>query len=171
MTAVAIANAEAAVLTEAKRYIGHQENPRGSNRSILIDAWLTECGVGLGSPWCAAWTWSIGRQALGAAWPVPRGALVQIVVDWAEPRGILHEQPRFGDLFVLFFPNPLNRYAHIGFVEAPTADGRSFTTIEGNTDPGGGREGYCVSKRLRLVTPRIRFVRWVEAMPSFQDLG
>jgi hypothetical protein len=169
MTVAAIANAEAAVLAEAARWVGHQEVPRGSNRSWAIDYWLRETRVDVGLAWCAAWAWNVGRQALGTAWPVPRAALVQAIVDWADARQLLHEQPRFGDLFVLFFPDPLHRYAHIGFVDAPDATGTKFTTLEGNTDPGGGREGYCVSRRTRTVGPRIRFVRWVAALPGGLD--
>jgi len=171
MTATAIANAEAAVLTEAARWLGHQEVPRGSNRSWAIDYWLREVRVDVGLAWCAAWAWNVGRQALGAAWPVPHAALVQSVFDWAQQRALVHELPRFGDLFVLFFPDPLNRYAHIGFVDAPDAGGSGFTTLEGNVDPGGGREGYCVSRRTRQTGPRIRFIRWVEALVPHPDLG
>lgn len=164
MTVAAIASAEAAVLTEAARWVGHQEHPRGSNRSWAIDYWLRECRVDVGLAWCAAWAWNVGRQALGVAWPLPRAALVQTLVEWADRKGLLHQQPRFGDLFVLYFPDPLNRYAHIGFVDAPAAAGEQFSTLEGNTDPGGGREGYCVSRRTRANGPRVRFIRWAEAL-------
>jgi hypothetical protein len=164
-----IANAEAVVLAEAERWMGHSEQPRGSNRSWAIDYWLKEMRVDVGLAWCAAWAWNVGRQALGTAWPVPRAALVQTIVDWANQRSLLRDEPRFGDLFVLYFPDPLNRYAHIGFVAEAT--GNQFTTLEGNTDPGGGREGYCVSRRTRAIGPRIRFIRWVDALPPAPDLG
>lgn len=153
------------VLTEARRYIGVAETPRGSNRGVMIDYANAECGAPLGSPWCAAWISLVGRQALGAAWPCPRTASVAAVATWAESGGLLMPMPQLGDLVVLWNA-ALNRYAHIGLVAETLLTRNQITCYEGNTNPGGSREGWGVSIRDRLVTPQVRFVRWTAALAS-----
>lgn len=160
-----IADPIGALLNEAGRYEGIREEPPGSNRAVLIDAWLRECRVGLALPWCMAWAWSMGRQALGHAWPAPRTALVQDLYDWAHGRGLVQPAAKAGDLLVLYYAS-LKRYAHVGIVTELTETG--VRTIEGNTtDPArpATREGWGVFRRVRPLSDRTRFIRWVDALP------
>lgn len=149
-----------AVINEAKRYVGLQEVPKLSNRGLQIDYWLIEAGVGIGNPWCAAFVSAIGRQALGIAWPVVNHAYVQTIVNWG--KNFLVNTPEKGDLFVLYFPS-LRRFAHIGFVSEVLPNGQ-FQTIEGNSNPEGGRDGYGVFENKRKVTENTKFIRWVNAI-------
>jgi hypothetical protein len=149
-----------AVIAEAKLYLGEEEKPKLSNRSPRIDYWLLETGVGFGLPWCSAYVSAVGRQALGRAWPVPRTASVQAMVDWAKTlvsAGVWQEKPESGDLFVLYFDS-LKRYAHVGLVI--TVSGEKFIAIEGNTNTDGSRDGYGVYIRERKMLPTTRFIRW-----------
>jgi CHAP domain len=173
-----------AVLAEAARYVGEQERPRGSNRSLRIDYWLAEVGLPPaeradpakgcvveqpGAAWCAAFVHQAGRQALGAAWPIPRTASVAAMVRWAEAAQVLLDLPHEGDLFVLW-NDGLKRYAHVGFVEsiARTAEaGPVLRTIEGNTNPGGSREGFGVFRRERRPSAAIRYLRWIAALEGW----
>jgi len=171
MTAAAD-RAVAAVLAEAKRYLHVREIPVGSNRSIEIDYWIKESGLDpRGSfPWCAAFFGQIGRQALGAAWPCPRVALVQAIVDWARksPPTWQPGSPAPGDGFVVWHAG-LGRYAHIGFVTdvLPQASGAvRIRTIEGNANPAGGREGYGVFALERATSDQISYVRWTVALAA-----
>lgn len=170
------------VLAEAARYVGEEEKPRGSNRSSRIDYWLLEANVDPGLAWCAAFVGQVGRQALGASWPVPRTASVHDpkrrwpnVVSWAEEHELLVAGPHVGDLFVLWNES-LGRYAHIGFVETTDAaavdPGRATAlhTIEGNTNSGGSREGYGVFRRVRPPGPGIMYVRWTAALDQPPNL-
>jgi len=157
-----------AVLAEATRFAGVQEQPPGSNRGVEVDYFVREAGLDPkgGFPWCACFVGQIGRQALGALWPCPRTASVAALAAWAKSAGtgVLVEEPARGDLFVLWFPS-LNRFAHVGFVTALTPGG--FTTIEGNAAPPGAtssREGFGVFQRPRHAGPGTRFIRWVKAM-------
>lgn len=149
-----------AVLSEAKQYIGVQEVPKLSNRGIQIDYWLTEAGVGVGNPWCAAFVSMMGRQGLGMAWPVVNHAYVQTIVNWGKK--YMFDTPEKGDLFVLYFPS-LRRYAHVGFVSEVLPSG-NFKTVEGNSNPEGGRDGFQVSNLERKVTKDTKFIRWVNAL-------
>ena len=181
------------VLAEAARYVGEEERPRGSNRSLRIDYWLAEVGVAPaekidaakgcvleqpGAAWCAAFVHQVGRQALGAAWPVPRTASVHdpkrrwaSVAGWAEDKGLLVPAPHVGDLFVVWNGQlDGGRYAHVGLVERlePSAPAAPATvhTIEGNTNAGGSREGFGVFRRERKPSTGIMYVRWTGALDA-----
>jgi len=149
------------VLAEARRYLGVTEVPVGSNRGVEIDYWIKEAGLDpkLGLPWCAAFVDQVGRQALGAtAWPVPRTASVAAIAAWGKKESRLLEVPLAGDLFLLWHQE-LGRFAHVGFVET-VPDPTRFATLEGNTNPGGSRDGYGVFRRERATGGKTRFVRW-----------
>jgi len=151
------------VLAEARRYLQVREQPRDSNRSIEIDYWLHEVGVPLALPWCAAFVWNMGRQALGThAWPVPRTASCQALHDWAESKGILKLSPEPGDLFLLWESTLTpQRFGHTGLVTDVATPGR-YASIEGNTNPGGSRDGYGVFARSRPIDETTRYVRWAQ---------
>lgn len=153
-----------AIIAEAKRYIGVVETPQNSNRGICIDYWVREAGldpVG-GYPWCAAFVGQIGRQVLGYRWPAPRTAGVMTLVAWAATKpNVLVQTPTPGDLFVLW-SGSLNRFAHVGIVTGLDLSG--WTTIEGNTNGGGSRDGYGVFARHRVSHPRDRFIHWEAAI-------
>lgn len=151
-----------AVLGEALRYLKVREQPTGSNRGVEIDYWMRECGLDpkLGLPWCAAFVSQVGRQALGALWPIPRTASVRSLAAWGAARpAVLHQNlPERGDIFLLW-SRELNRFAHTGLVVATALSGRS-ETIEGNTNVDGSRDGYGVFARSRTWSASDRFLSW-----------
>lgn len=120
-----------------------------------------------GSPWCAAFVNFCAEMAsaLKNEWSpleqVKREGYVQDYYDWAKNKGklIKAEDIGPGDLFVIWFPKK-ERYAHIGFVDVVDLEGMLFTTIEGNTNESGGREGFMVAARPRHITDMVRFIRW-----------
>ena len=157
-----------AVLEEARRYVKVVEVPRGSNRATEIDYWLKEVGCPpptagkAGLPWCAAFVWNVGRQALGTPhWPLPRYAGVQRLYEWGVAQGLVRETPTVGDIFLLWEAGLTPaRFGHTGFVVEVKADG-SCQCQEGNTNPGGSRDGYGVFERTRHFGVSDRFLRWV----------
>ncbi len=149
-----------ALIAEARRYLGVQEKPKLSNRGTQIDYWIAECGLDPAGayPWCAAFVGQVGRQALGHAWPLPRTASCASLASWAT-NGRLVETPQVGDLFLLWESGLTPaRYGHVGIVTEVGA--RDFGTIEGNTNPGGSRDGFGVFARRRPFGGRTTFVRW-----------
>lgn len=152
-----------ALIAEARRYLTVVEVPKNSNRGVCIDYWIRECGLDPAGafPWCAAYVGQMGRQAVGASWPVPRSASVAAIAAWAATKpGVLQASPAVGDLFLLWSPE-LKRFAHIGIVTKVTGDG--YETIEGNTNGGGSRDGFGVFARTRRLDARNKFVRWEAA--------
>lgn len=151
-----------ALIAEARRYLGVQEKPKNSNRGTQIDYWISESGLDPAGalPWCAAFVGQIGRQAEGHRWPVPRTASVASIAAWAAASNRIVSTPQAGDLFLLWSPE-LKRFAHIGVVIR--AAGNGYDTIEGNTNPGGGRDGFGVFARHRVINPADRYVRWEAA--------
>jgi hypothetical protein len=160
-----------ALIAEAYSYINERELD-GNNRSVRIDYWNLEAigswkdfpMGGRGAPWCAAFVSAMGRQALGYAWPVPLTGMVQTMVDWAKEKGVWYEKdPQRGDLFTIYYPDlSTPRYGHVGIVVTPKEG--SLTAVEGNTNPGGSREGYGVFERQRVPTDRYGYIRWVRAL-------
>ena len=169
---VKIADPIAAVLEEARRWVGTREVPPGSNRGVAIDffnfhtvpAWEPYPQGVRGAPWCAAFVSTVGRLALGLAWPVERTVSCQTMVQWARDKDVWYphpEEPAIGDLFVLYYER-LGRHGHVGFVTG--VDDESILTLEGNTGPAGSREGFGVFERERRLNEQTGFVRWVEAI-------
>ena len=163
MTAT-IADPVAALLAECARYASVVE--ASPNRGVEIDYWMREVGLDPAErlPWCMAFVSQAGRQALGAAWPLPRLAGVQLMVDHAKTAGLeLVETPAVGDLLVVYHAEKA-RYAHVGVVAEVDAQGR-FRSWEGNTNDNGSREGTRVLlQKPRRPGPRFRFVRWVDLL-------
>lgn len=153
-----------AVLAEAKRYLGVKEEPIGSNHGTCVSYWLKEAGVADGLPWCAAFVHSMGVQALGRTnWKLPTTASVAALAAWGATQGtVLKTLPKRGDVFLLWEPGLVPaRFGHTGFVTS--VNHSTISTIEGNTNDGGSREGFGVFARERPIQPSTRYLRWVEA--------
>lgn len=122
----------------------------GWNAGPQVERFLASVGLGKGYAWCAAFCYHCLKR--GGAKDLPKrwkAAGVRHWVVWAEKERRLWDEPRRGDLF--FWLNE-NGSGHIGFVRLVRwKDKRpSVLTIEGNTNPGGSREGDGVYRKTRL---------------------
>lgn len=153
-----------ALIAEARRYLNVVEEPKNSNRGVCIDYWIREAGLDPAGafPWCAAFVGQMGRQAVGASWPVPRTAGVAAIAAWAATKGLVSNVGAGGDLFLLW-SEQLKRFAHIGIVTDYNVTTGEYKTIEGNTNGGGSREGFGVFARVRRADGKTKFVRWEAA--------
>lgn len=154
-------------LAEALRRLGVREVAGQPNRSTAIDYWNTEAGAPLASPWCLSFVRQVCVEAIGRRRvPWPRTASVQALVTWAEGRGLVVDVAAAhpGDLVVWYYP-ALQRFGHVAVLESKTAT--TTTTIDGNSNAGGSREGFAVVRKTRPITPRVKAIRWPapEAMP------
>lgn len=131
----------------------------GPNAGQPIEEYQRVCGARKGDPWCACAVSWCGKSALEEDWPLIVTAGCQALYEDAKKKGFLVDTPRRGDVFVMWHAS-LGRYAHTGFVEA--AVGKSVVTLEGNTNPNGGREGYGWFRRKRVVDESLRFIRWAK---------
>lgn len=169
-----------AQLTEiARPYIGAREargNRMGSDRRMreIFEAdWHAPRGATDGYPWCASFVSMcvqklIRQEPLFAHVRPPRTPAVRgFRRNWAPrqncliftPQDPVH-RPYKGDVVVYTF-------SHIGIVDTVTATG--VTTIEGNTNEAGSREGTSVmSKRRRFGIIRC-FIRL--PIPESHDIA
>ena len=158
----------------ASSFIGLREEG-GANRGLMIDLFLHEVGLTAGQPWCAAFVhhagyWSHYDFAAGrSSWPLPATASCHTLGVFARAKGILREEPRAGDVFLLWSPS-LARFAHTGVIANVQKIGTMpgvypwsiCDTVEGNTNVDGGREGTSVRRRIRRFDRLDRFIRWAD---------
>lgn len=166
----------AVVAAAAERHLDVREV--GKNAGKDVEEILEAVGRKAGDAWCAAFAAQIHRLAaiwLGGATTCPQEAAVQYV--WGSARGAavktftkddVHagtERPRAGDVFIMakaaayeklkattsrVWNNDITS-THAGIVVGYDGGSHTATTIEGNTDAGGGREGDGVYLRERQV--------------------
>lgn len=140
----------------------------GENAGQVVERMLKGVGLVKGQPWCAAYVYHVGFNALryfdksGSLWGLPKTGGCAVLGDFATKRGILEATPQVGDVFLIYFDN-MHRFAHTGFILADLGGGR-YRTIEGNTSGGGSREGWGVFVRERTFKTKDRFVRWTKLM-------
>ncbi len=155
-------------LEVAIRHVGVRETSRNQGPEIALFWNDTSYPAGDENrePWCAAFVCFCLAEAVRQGWrprvkALPREAAVRYFLDWCRGRYGVEvwendgkRPPQAGDIAV-FLP----RLSHIGFVES--ISGRTLTTIEGNTDAGGGREGDGVHRRQRALSFPGWFVRFL----------
>ncbi len=111
----------------------------------MVTVYLRVAGWSSPAPWCAAFVyWCLVESGADrkALWKYP--ASTRSLATWAKARGVLSQQPRRGDVFVW------NKgTGHTGFIVR--SEPKKLTTIEGNTNASGGREGVAVLEKVRTV--------------------
>jgi hypothetical protein len=144
---------DTAHVSVARKYVGVIE--RGANRGVDIDRWNKTVGNPLGSPYCAAFTYSCLKYA-GYS-PVVRSGLANSyrVKNSYSFRDVLFKgiQVKKGDLVI--WQRGKTIFGHIGIAESDwtTTKGR---VIEANTSPGtmGSQyNGHGVFIRNRSIEP------------------
>ncbi len=143
----------------AESQIGTQEDPAHTNSGPAILKYQQATDLrGQGWPWCAAFVdWCV--QEMCRQYPTitrfsPHTASAFGLVDWGKANGalILNSNPQRGDIVV--FP-----FSHCGIVTRKLYSEDGFHTVEGNTNPVGGRDGYVVAAKYRALDPDDLFVR------------
>ena len=164
----------AELLTAARATVGTVEEG-GKNRGHQIDGWNRDVGAALGSPWCAAWVYGMHKVAaasLGIVNECPRTAGALKLWHLA-PERARRPIAAPGDVFVLDTGDP-GGFGHVGIVETVAPDGLTITTIEGNTNEAGSREGNAVARHERWRPTdgkRGRLVGYLSLGPEEIGLG
>ena len=148
----------------AEKYIGTEESPRGSNCGPVVNKFKAATTLDPKGdwPWCAAFvsfcvqklvkesdTESIDAPPLLAAaysfegWGKKNNALV------FTPKETKYTPTR-GDIVIFNF-------SHVGIVTGK--ESAMYSTVEGNTNAAGGREGYQVARKMRGMGVAKCFVR------------
>lgn len=131
-----------------------REEPESSNRGPWVDRYLAAAGVEPGNPWCAAFVTFLAGVAGYDDLP-SHPAAVASWAHWARDTRRRRDVPRRGDLFYILHPSGTG---HMGIVLSPPDGAGQIRTIEGNTNEGGGREGYEVARRERHARS-LKFIR------------
>jgi hypothetical protein len=126
---------------------GMREEPKGSNNNQYSRYF------GFGPQfWCADFVAfcvdKTGNRDRKVPWGYPSG--VRNITAWGKRNGTIHSQPRAGDIFTL------KPDVHTGLVVS--AQGSSFTTIEGNTSGPGG-DFYVASHARDASSGMYFFIR------------
>jgi hypothetical protein len=147
------------VLQEASSQVGVNEVPLGSNRGPQVDQYLRSVGLdpAAGSfPWCAAFVYFCFQQAaaqLTVANPAIKDAGVldcwnkagQAAIHRIAASEAAHS-PALVNPGMVFVLKTGAATGHMGLIEK--IEGELLTTIEGNTNLGGSREGIGVFRRV-----------------------
>lgn len=166
----------------AATQVGQMEMPAGSNRGPMVDQYLRAAGIdpehssNAGRAWCMAfvyWVFQGGATRLGAANPLPRTA--GCLDHWnraamvAGARRITAQEAfatpalvRPGAIFIFDFGHG---EGHAGIVERIAPGGR-LTTLEGNSNDNGSRDGvgvFRLDRRTLADAPLKGFVDYTGA--------
>lgn len=142
-------------LDTAITQIGVMEKPVGSNSGPEVEQYLKSVGLGPGFAWCAAFTyWCVNQVAAGDN-PLPKSGGVQDMWTRASGKGLptlkppqARAEPKLIAPGMLFFVAHDGGTGHTGFIEGMLPGGL-LSTVEGNTNDGGTREGIGVFRLKR----------------------
>ena len=146
------------VLEFARREIGVREV--GENRGKRVQQYQADTTLGgTGWPWCAAfvaWTLDEAFDFFGLKNIWNNSASCDVLLSWGRSHDLDYHTPQVGDVFLVM----ASHYdaTHTGIVT--TVNGAQFSTVEGNTNLDGGREGVGVFARERTNSSRYLFIRW-----------
>ncbi|ARR57005.1 hypothetical protein HY78_00910 [Rhizorhabdus wittichii DC-6] len=147
--------AETVVAVAQQHLAQHPIEVGGQNAGPWVREYM-DGNEGNAWPWCAGFVTYVVRQALDA-WKSPapfahlkRTYSCDILADRARLAAkfvpATSDQLAPGSIFLVRGAKP-NDWVHTGIVIA--ADAKTITTIEGNTNDEGSREGYEVCRRIR----------------------
>ncbi len=161
----------------AEAQIGNEESPRGSNRGPAIakyfsaDAYQPNGANGRddGYAWCASFvSWCVQEFLIKGTGPLfkveaPRLSAAFAFRAWAKANGamlFLPSQCEAGKLWPDRGDIVTFNFSHVGIVAAANQrGGENFTSIEGNSNSGGSREGFAVVRHPRTFAAVREFIR------------
>ncbi|HWY19912.1 MAG TPA: peptidoglycan-binding domain-containing protein [Candidatus Acidoferrum sp.] len=160
-------------LQVASGEVGVLESPLGSNRGPRVDQYLTAVGLDPASgsyAWCAAFVYFCFQQAanaLSVSNPAIKDAGVLDLWNRAGSQGVRRiaaaeasAMPSLVQPGCLFVIGTGSGHGHTGIVEQVA--GVRLTTIEGNTNLNGSREGIGVFRRTgrTIATINLGFIQY-----------
>lgn len=133
-----------------------------NNHGQRVEQYLKSVNRLPGDAWCAAFvSWCLEESAVAncqSGWSPswhPKSKLI-----YRPSSGIHKMDPRPGDVFGIWFIK-LNRLAHTGFIDDWASNDKFCTTVEGNTNDAGSREGDGVYKKRRIKRQIHSVSNWI----------
>jgi hypothetical protein len=124
----------------------------GNNDGDRVETYLKSTDLGKGYAWCAAFVnyafsingiKTVDKPAWSPSWFSSEHLIYKRDFKLIKP-------PAVGDIFGIYFKSK-KRIAHVGFIdEAWNNNSKYITTVEGNTNGTGDREGDGVYRKRRL---------------------
>lgn len=149
------------IVEEAESYVGIVE-ATGNNDGPEVEAFLSSVGLGKGYAWCAAFVHFILKQCevnnTVTAWSPTCCPTTKTV--WKQGEKISRE-PVEADVFSLYY-RKLGRIGHTGFIKKWDQEDNYVTTIEGNTNADGSREGNGVWIKKRNKRTIYSVANWLD---------
>jgi hypothetical protein len=150
----------------ARGQIGTEEDDKHQNRGSSIEKYQASTGTSdQGWPWCAAFVdWCVQQFANEGGTNithVPRTAAAFGLITWGNDNHYQVFNPPASSKDVKALPGDIVVYefSHTGIISRTGDRKYSFYAIEGNTNPGGGRDGYEVAERGRNYSSVRKFIR------------
>jgi hypothetical protein len=122
----------------------------GQNDGPAVESFLRSVGLGKGYSWCMAfiyWAYETAANELGIKNPLVKTG--GVLYQWNNTNLIKTKTPRTGDIFIMDYGGG---NGHTGLVLGFSGDGTKINTLEGNTNPGGSRNGDGVYLRVREIS-------------------
>ncbi len=130
----------------------------GKNDGKEVEMYLKSVGLGKGYAWCSAFVhWCLDSAKIRntvTAWS-PSAVNVNNYVYRAQR---FDKEPISGDVFTLYYTS-LGRIGHTGFFDE-RINGKTFYSVEGNTNDALSREGDGVYKKIRSFNAIYNISRW-----------
>lgn len=149
----------AKIVRSAQSQLGQRECPLGSNWGGRVPEYLKAGGLSGPASWCLCFAlWNVEQAVPLPLTGLPRTGYCPAMADWARQNGRLVAaadvlagkvalQP--GWILLVWETDPLG-YHHAGIVEEVLPMG-AFTSVEGNSNSDGGREGIGVFRQHRSL--------------------
>lgn len=141
--------------------IGVHEDAAHTNRGQRVEQYLASVGLGPGYAWCMAfcyWCFVNAQQKLARTIPLPLLKTGGTMFQYKSRKtrfGVM--DPRPGDLA---FWDHGKGTGHVAFVEHVDLKNDCITTVEGNTNDEGSREGFEVCRRVRPMSGVLGYLRF-----------
>ncbi|WP_442591915.1 CHAP domain-containing protein [Pedobacter sp. AW31-3R] len=147
---IAVSDCRKELVKIASDELGVKEKT-GHNDGERVEAYLKCVNLKRGQPWCAAYvSWIFAK----AGFSKPRSG-------WSPdlfPSSRLARSALPGNVLGIYFAS-YQRIAHVGLIT--NVDGEWITSVEGNTNVNGSREGDGVYKKLRHLKTIYRMADWI----------
>ena len=140
----------------AKAEIGTKEEP--GNKGPKVKSYLNSVGLNEGNSWCAAFVyWCFDQAARSLKVPNPLVKTGGVLRHYQLTKGVKVKMPRPGDIGIIDHGHGLGHEVLVKTVNP--ADG-SYTTVEGNSNTTGSREGTEVCSNKRQIKSTLGFIRY-----------
>jgi len=155
-------NNSAGVVSIAESYIGETEKPGNMGfNDHEFEKKMFAVGFQKSHAWCAYFAELVFKEAFLDKFKeldkLFSASTVQTFRNFRDAGYLIGEIPVAGHLVIwqTMKDGKPQTTGHAGIVHSKI-DNDSFWSIEGNTNDGGGREGYIVAKRVRRVIPNVQ---------------